>query len=356
MEKKGILIVSFGTSYSDTELKCIKPIENAAEKLFRDFEVRRAFTSKIIIKKLAGRGILIPTPEEAVSKMAAEGFTHLIVQPLHFMKGHEYHKKIVNPLSAYRERFDGFSIGEPLLSRESDFDVMVDVVKELSLSVDGERLIFMGHGTDHSSDSVYSSLQQKLDFAGIKAKIATVEGEITLDSILPDVLESRTKTVHLFPLMLVAGDHARNDMAGENESWKTILESNGLKVIPHLKGMGEIMKIRQVFIKHIRTCKKKLFPEKYHRMRENAKGKKIAIPREDIPWFPSVDSFLCYGCGLCFLFCHRSVYLFDESVKRVLVKNPYNCVVNCSHCTTLCSAGAITFKGSRYRKNSKVFH
>ena len=260
MIKKGLLIVSFGTSYRDTELKCIAPIEDAAKEVFKDFEVRRAYTSKMIIKKLAKEGKIIPTPEEAVKKMADEGFTHLIVQSLHFMKGHEYHKKIIEPLRLYKDSFKGFAIGEPLLSSDNDFDQVVDVVGDLSGSVNGEPLLLMGHGTDHPSDSVYSTLQKRLDVAEINAKIATVEGSIDLYNILPDLLNEGTKQVHLFPLMLVAGDHARNDMAGDDDSWKKILEWKGISTFPHLQGMGEYMKIRQIFIRHIGSCKKELFP------------------------------------------------------------------------------------------------
>lgn len=260
MEKKGVLIVSFGTSYRDTELKCIVPIEDAAKEVFEDFEVRRAFTSKIIIKKLTKKRKIIPTPEEAVKKMADEGFTHLIVQPLHFMKGHEYHKKIIEPLRLYKDSFKGFATGEPLLSSDNDFDQVADVIGDLSGSVNGEPLLLMGHGTDHPSDSAYSTLQKKLDDAEINAVIATVEGSIGLYDILPDLLNVGTKQVHLFPLMLVAGDHARNDMAGDDNSWKTVLQSEGIEAIPHLQGMGKLLKIRQIFIRHIRTCKKELFP------------------------------------------------------------------------------------------------
>ena len=259
MKKKGLLIVSFGTSYRDTELKCIAPIEDAAKKIFKDFEVRRAFTSKIIIKKLAKEGKIIPTPEEAVKKMAEDGFTHLIVQALHFMKGHEYHKKIIGPLRPYKDSFKGFAIGGPLLSNDSDFDQVADVIGDLSKSVNGETLLLMGHGTDHPSDSVYSTLQKKLDNAQIDAKIATVEGGITLTEILPDLLKNGPQPVHLFPLMLVAGDHARNDMAGDYDSWKKVLESKGIIAVPHLQGMGEYMKIRKIFIRHIKACKKELF-------------------------------------------------------------------------------------------------
>ena len=343
IEKKAILIVSFGTSYKETERKCIAPIEDTTQKIFKDYEVRRAFTSKMIIRKLAREGKIIPTPEEAVKQIVDDGFTHLIVQPLHFMKGHEYHNKIVEPLLPYRDNFGGFAIGEPLLSGENDFDQVTGVIKRLSESVKGEKIVFMGHGTDHPSDSVYSTLQKRIDEAKINAKIATVEGSISLNEILPELLNEKPELVHLFPLMLVAGDHANNDMAGNDDSWKTALGSNGINAIPHLQGMGELMKIRQIFIKHIRACKKELFPEKYRKMREAGKAQKSKVPREEIPWFPTINSDLCYGCGLCFIFCHRSVFLYDESRKSVTVNLPCNCVVNCSHCTTLCSAGAISF-------------
>ncbi|MCF6336161.1 MAG: sirohydrochlorin cobaltochelatase, partial [Spirochaetales bacterium] len=146
-DKKGILVVSFGTTHKDTELKCINPIETAVKKIFKDFEIRRAFTSNIIIRKLGVKGIYLPSPLEAVEKMLEEGFTHLIVQPLLFIKGHEFHNKILEPLLPYRKRFSGLSIGEPLLSEESDFGQMVTILSNLSASVNGEDIVMMGHGS-----------------------------------------------------------------------------------------------------------------------------------------------------------------------------------------------------------------
>ena len=341
-DKKGILIVSFGTTHRDTELKCINPIEAAVKKIFNDFEVRRAFTSNMVIRKLAAKGVYIPSPLEAVEKMLEEGFTHLIVQPLLFLKGHEYHNKILDPLLSYRKKFAGFSIGEPLLSEESDFSQMADLLAILSASVNGEQIVMMGHGSSHSADSVYSVLQKRVDNKQINLKIATVEGGIGLDNILP-FIKKNSGTVHLFPLMLVAGDHAKNDMAGKENSWKTTLELNGINVETHLQGMGEVMKVRQIFIKHIRACKKELFPEIYRRMREIARGEKSKIPEKLNPWFPSIDSSLCYGCGLCYVFCHRAVYGFDENNKTAFVDIPDNCTGHCSRCADLCSIRAISF-------------
>jgi len=351
-EKCGLLIASFGTSFSDTEKKCIKPIEEAARQLFPDYEVRRAFTSLRIIDKLASKGINVPTPEEAVRRYAEEGFTHLIVQPLHFMKGHEYDKKIVAPLKAYRERFEGFAIGEPLLSSPGDLEEMIDHISRLSQEVRGEAILFMGHGTDHPSDSVYSTLQDQIDGKGINVHIGTVEGRITLEEIKERLLQRKIKKVHLYPLMLVAGDHARNDMAGEEDSWKSELESMGIEAEVHLEGMGEFMKIRRLFISHIRACKKQLFPDIYRRMRESDKEKAAGrtVPRESIQWYPTVESDSCEGCGLCYLLCHREVYDFSDKDGKVSVINPYNCVVNCSYCSTFCPTEAIVFPHERIRE------
>ena len=201
----------------------------------------------------------------------------------------------------------------------------------------------MGHGTDHATDICYQNIQILLDTNNINANIATVEGKTTVADILPKLTKKSNKQVHLFPFMLTVGDHALNDMAGDKNSWKTILQDNGLNPVIHLTGLGQYMRIRKIFLKHIRKGKKALFPQKYRKMKESALKKKYSIPREEIPWFPRIKNDLCNGCGLCYLFCHRDVYGYDEKSKKSIVINPYNCVVNCSHCIKFCRTGAIQF-------------
>jgi sirohydrochlorin cobaltochelatase len=347
IDKKGLLIVSFGTSYPETEKKCINSIENNCTKIFTDFEVRRAFTSQTIISKLGKQGRKIFNTPQAVEKMKQEGFSHLIVQPLLFLKGYEFEKKIAAPFKKLEGDFKGFTITNPLLCSEKDISVVAQWVGELSDSLKGEKILFMGHGTGHSFDSVYSKLWNKINSKKIDAQIATVEGRLDFDSVLKEYKQKAVQKVHLFPLMLVAGDHARKDLSGAEDSWEKQLKAAGIQAVPHLKGMGESMKIQGIFIKHIRAGKRKLFPEKYERMKQKAENYKITVPREDIPWFPSIKQKKCNGCGLCYLYCHRDVYSYNESLKKSKVENPYHCVVNCSFCASLCYQNAIQFPAEK---------
>ncbi len=261
VKKKVILIVSFGTSYKGAEESCIKPVENGVASIFRDYEVRRAFTSNIIIRKLEGEGRVVQTPMNAVRAIADEGFTHLIVQPLLFMKGHEFNNKIVEPLMTLRNFFLGFAIGDPLMYTEDDFRQIQSIIARKKTSVGNEPILMMGHGTDHPSNKVYQMLQMGLDKEGSDIFIATVEGFPELDDVVPLIRKRGIKRVHLFPLMLVAGEHAQNDMAGDNDdSWKSILERLGIEAVPHLKGMGESILLQRLVIRHIRKCQGLLFP------------------------------------------------------------------------------------------------
>ncbi len=259
--KKVILIVSFGTSYREAEESCITPVENRVASVFGDYDVRRAFTSGIIIRKLGGEGRVIQMPIDAVRTIADEGFTHVIVQPLLFMKGHEFNNKIVNPLTALQNSFAGFVIGDPLMCSRDDFQQMEDIIAVRKASVGNEPVLLMGHGTDHPSNRVYQKLQIRLDKENRDIFIATVEGSPGLDDVVPILLKRGIKRIHLFPLMLVAGDHARNDMAGDNEdSWRSVLERLGIEAIPHVRGMGESVLLQKLVIQHIRTCQGMLFP------------------------------------------------------------------------------------------------
>ncbi len=257
MIKKGILLAAFGTTYNATEEKCITPMIRLTEKMFPDYKVSIAYTSTIVIKKLVQRNRNISLPLEEAEKMLAAGIKELIVQPLHFMKGHEFDKKIVEPLESVRTRFEKFSIGNPLLSEEQDFLETAEVIRKLSLSVNNEKILLMGHGTDHPEDRVYGLMQESLYRKKVNAEIATVEGGITFEDALERIKKTGTEKVHLFPFMLVAGDHASNDMAGDDDdSWRNRLLQEGIQGVPHLQGLGESEQIREMFICHIKACMK----------------------------------------------------------------------------------------------------
>lgn len=254
-----ILAVSFGTSYNDNRDATIGAIEKAIADEFPQYEVRRAFTSQIIIDKLKERdGLVIDNVEEALDRAVADGIKTLIVQPTHLMDGYEY-TDLANALSDYESKFDKVVLGEPLLSSEADFDKVVAAITKKMASYDdgGTAICFMGHGTEADSNAVYAKMQDKLVSAGYENYfIGTVEAPPTFEDMLAALkAKGKYKKVVLEPLMVVAGDHANNDMAGNDEgSWKTTLQNEGYEVECILEGLGQMQEIRDIYVEHTRAA------------------------------------------------------------------------------------------------------
>lgn len=259
--KKAILVVSFGTTHEDTRKVTIDAIEEKIKHSFVDYDMRRAYTSHIILRVLKNRdGIHVDTPEEALEKLKNEGYNEVIVQPLHVIPGVEF-DYINNVVNRYKKSkaFENIVVGRPLICFKGeeegvpdDYTVMVDALsKQLPQE---ETVILMGHGTNHIANAVYCCFESVLRDRGFKnVHVATVEGYPTLDRVIPNVVAEGSKEVILMPLMLVAGDHAKNDMAGEDEdSWKSILEAEGFKVKIYLHGLGENSDIQDIYIQHIK--------------------------------------------------------------------------------------------------------
>lgn len=257
-----ILVVSFGTSYNESREKTIGAVEAAAAEAFPDFEVRRAFTSQIIIDKLKERDNLeIDNVTEALERAVDDGVKTLIVQPTHLMKGYEY-TDLMEELEKYEGKFERIALGKPLLSDEHDFRAVAEaIVSETSGFDDGRTAVcFMGHGTEADSNQVYAKLQETLRSMGRDSYyIGTVEAEPTLDDVMAVMKERKYSRVVLQPLMVVAGDHAVNDMAGdEKDSWKSRLQASGYEVECILRGLGEMEEIREIYIDHIRQASESL--------------------------------------------------------------------------------------------------
>ncbi|MCI8283881.1 MAG: sirohydrochlorin cobaltochelatase [Firmicutes bacterium] len=255
---RAILVVSFGTSYNDSRDKTIGEIENAIKAEFRDYDVRRAFTSQIIIDKLKERdGLEIDNVGEALERAVSDGIKTLIVQPTHLMSGYEY-TDLKDELEAYRDKFDTVKLAEPLLSDDDDFEAVANIlVEETSQYADGNTAVcFMGHGTEADSNGVYSKLQKVLSDGGNKDYyIGTVDAEPTLEDVMKSVGEGNYKKVVLEPLMVVSGDHANNDMAGDEEdSWKSQFEAADYEVECILKGLGEFKGIQDIYIAHTKAA------------------------------------------------------------------------------------------------------
>lgn len=256
---QAILVVSFGTSYNDSREATIGAIEQAVAKAFPEYEVRRAFTSQIIIDKLKERdGLEIDNVEEALDRASADGIKTLVVQPTHLMDGYEY-TDLKDALAEYEEKFDRIVLGAPLLTSEEDFTAVAEAIAKHTASYDdGETAIcFMGHGTEADSNAVYGKMQETLTAAGYENYfVGTVEAEPSLEDVIAAVKEKGSyKKVVLEPLMVVAGDHANNDMAGEEEdSWKSCFEAEGFETECLLEGLGQLPEIQDIYVAHTQAA------------------------------------------------------------------------------------------------------
>ena len=254
--EKELLVVSFGTSYNDSRRQTIGAIEDALEQAFPEYSVRRAFTSQIIIDHVKDRdGEVIDNVTEALDRAVDNGVKELLVQPTHLMDGLEYND-LVTEIASYADAFDKVSIGEPLLTSDNDFSEVANaVINETAQYDDGKTaIVFMGHGTEADSNAVYERMQGVMDEKGkTNIYIGTVEATPSLDDVLSKVQEGEYERVVLEPLMVVAGDHANNDMAGDDaDSWKSTFEAAGYEVVPLLKGLGEMEKIQEIYCEHAR--------------------------------------------------------------------------------------------------------
>lgn len=253
--EKEILVVSFGTSFNDSRRLTIGGIEQAIAAAYPDWSVRRAFTSQIIIDHIASRdNIKIDNVQEALERASNNGVKELIVQPTHLMNGLEYND-LVNEIAQYSDAFEKVSIGEPLLTSEADFAAVGNILMEITAAYDTDdtAIVFMGHGTEADSNAVYGQMQEVLAAAGQDNYfIGTVEAKPDLEDVMMAVRSGSYKKVVLRPLMVVAGDHANNDMAGDEEgSWKNTIEKEGYEVECVLEGLGQVPAIQELYVQHV---------------------------------------------------------------------------------------------------------
>ncbi len=244
---KAILAVSFGTSHLCTRKKTIDKITDDIRAEYTEHKVYSAFASHMIVKKLRNENIHIDTVEEAFERLIADGIKEVMVQPTYIIKGIEY-DRLCAAAEVYQGFFDKMIIGEPLLSRDEDFEKTAAFIE--GIKKDEEALVLMGHGSRHFANSCYGKLQSYIKKDNIF--IGTVEAEPTAYDIARRL---NVKNILLTPFMIVAGEHAINDMAGDGfESWKNIFTSQGFGVKILLKGLGEYEFIRNMFIEHIRRA------------------------------------------------------------------------------------------------------
>lgn len=255
--KKAILVVSFGTSHMEALKNSIEKIENKIKNEFKDYEVFRTFTAHRIIKKLKERdNLIILTPEEALSDLKNKGFEEVIVQPLHLIPGEEF-DYIKGIVEKNKDNFKTINLGRPIFFYQGmnglpeDYSLFIDSIKDI---VDGEEsVILFGHGTEHPANAVYGMLQTVLideDYENVF--VATIEGYPTIENVVKKLKKNGIKKTKLVPLLLVCGDHAKNDMASDEEdSLKSKLQKEGIEVSLHMHGLGEVDDFEELYINRI---------------------------------------------------------------------------------------------------------
>ena len=275
-----LLVVSFGTSYNDSRVEDIKGIEDALKEAYPDWSVRRAFTAQIIINHVQARdGEAIDNMDQALERAVASGVKNLVVQPTHLMHGAEY-DEMVEALEAYQDQFESIAIAEPLLGEVgNDATVINEDKAAVAVAVadaavaeagydsmdaaaeDGVAFVFLGHDTSHTAKVSYSQMQTQMGELGYaNAFIGTVEGEpeeTACEAVIEAVAEAGYTKVILRPLMVVAGDHANNDMAGsEEDSWKSMFEASGSfeSVDSQIAGLGRIDAVKQIYVDHTKAA------------------------------------------------------------------------------------------------------
>ena len=274
--KKAILVVSFGTSHMDALKNSIEKIENKIKEEFKEYDVYRAFTAHMIIKKIKNRdGINIPTPEEALEELREKGYEEVLVQPLHIIPGEEF-DYIKGIVKIHKDDFKSIKIGRPIFYYQGmeglpkDYSLFIESIKEVLENE--ESVVLFGHGTAHYGNAVYGMLQTVLvdeDYDNVF--VATVEGYPSIESCIKRMKKKNIKKTKLVPLLLVAGDHAKNDMASdEDDSLKSMLEREGIEVRLHMHGLGEFDKFGHLYINRIHD----LIEERYLDARKTKKLRK----------------------------------------------------------------------------------
>lgn len=275
-----LLVVSFGTSFNDSRVADISGVEKKLQEAYPDWSVRRAFTAQIIINHVQARDDeKIDNMEQALERAVSNGVKNLVVQPTHLMHGAEY-DELVDVVNNYKDKFETVTVAEPLLGEVgSDATAVNDDKKNVAEAItaeavktagydsldaakeDGTAFVFMGHGTSHSAKVSYSQMAAQMSELGYEnVFIGTVEGEpeeTACENVINNVKEAGYKKVVLRPLMVVAGDHANNDMAGDDEdSWKSQFEASGAfdKIDTQIAGLGEIDAIQQIYVDHTKAA------------------------------------------------------------------------------------------------------
>ena len=275
-----LLVVSFGTSFNDSRAQDIKGIEDKLQEAYPDWSVRRAFTAQIIINHVEARDDeAIDNMDQALERAVANGVKNLVVQPTHLMHGAEY-DEMVEAIDSYKDKFESVAIAEPMLGEVGDDATVINDDKKAvaqaitdeackeagydsmeAAAEDGTAFVFMGHGTSHTANVTYDQMQTQMENLGFtNAFIGTVEGEpedTACEEVIAKVKDAGFKKVVLRPLMVVAGDHANNDMAGDDEdSWKSMFEASGEfdSIDCQIAGLGRIEAVEDLYVEHTKAA------------------------------------------------------------------------------------------------------
>ena len=249
-EKAALLMVHFGTTYDETRSKTIDAINQKAKALFPQLEVRESYTSRIIMRRLKARGIQKESPLEAMLRLRAEGYTHLIVQSTNIIDGMEM-ESLRKDVESVKPFFQEIRVGHPLMYSTDDALKVVGILaKRIPVSSKKrEHVLFVGHGTATPATAIYSEIDYMFQAEGHPHyHVGTIEGYPTFENAVKMLKAAKAKTVVLAPLMFVAGDHAKNDISQE---WKEALEKEGFQVRLHLEGLGEVPEIQDIYLAHI---------------------------------------------------------------------------------------------------------
>ena len=250
-KKQALLMVHFGTTYDDTRATTIDALNSAAVAAFPEMKVVEAYTSRLVIKRLAARGIEKPTPRQALLSLAAEGYTDVFIQSSNVIDGVEM-DALRKEAEAMVPFFDDIRVGEPLLYTLDDCHRVVEILAErYGSDLDARQsVVLVGHGTAIPANAIYSQIDYMFTAEGHpQFHVATVEGYPTLQTTVERLKAAKTKSVRLVPFMFVAGDHARNDI---DDDWRSELEGMGYRVSTVIEGLGQIPEIRELYLDHIR--------------------------------------------------------------------------------------------------------
>ncbi|MGT2934008.1 sirohydrochlorin cobaltochelatase [Streptococcus catagoni] len=248
---KAILVVSFGTTHADTRQKTIKACEKAIKRRFPAYLVESAFTSTVVIRRIKEQeGLLISTVKEALESLKSRGIKEVYIQPLHIILGQEF-EKILCQAKAFKTVFDKIEIGKPLLNTMADYQAVKDTLLKYYQPKDSHSAtVLMGHGSRHYAFTAYSALDHMLDASSVY--LACVESYPYIELIEEKLAKKNIKKVKLAPFMLVAGEHAKNDMTSEEaDSWYCFFKERGYELSTELTGLGEFPEIKEQYIRHL---------------------------------------------------------------------------------------------------------